>query len=112
MGLDITWDEPEGCTSPRGWALLNPRAHPDRNRYGFDYLLETSGRACGNYLQYTQERGPAGESIHAVAYLFRIAGSGSTSHMLGFAWFFTVADAKAWIERAVADALEREPVTA
>jgi hypothetical protein len=57
-------------------------------------------------------RGPAGEPVHAVAYIHHqnpLAGTVYTIS-LGSTWWWTVADAKAWIERAVA--LHRETVSA
>ncbi len=91
--MPMTWDEPTGATSPRGWAYLAGEHKP-----------------CGWYLDYGpgqpgEVRGPDGAAVLAHAYHF--ADQRESNHdSLGFCWFWATADAKAWIERAVALHLE------
>ena len=107
--LKFIWDEPPKCTTPRGWAYLSVASHPDRGARGWDYHKDNGALCCGNYLQYQSTTGPAGETFHACAYLHRVTEAGVRSdRSLGWAWFWTAADAKGWIERAVTLALETE----
>ena len=102
----MTWEEPKRCASARGWCMLSRREHPDGRHPNFDSLTL---QCCGNYCEYESScgsRGPAGETIHAVAYLLRVSPFGRTTHRLGFAWFDSTADAKSWIERAVRDHID------
>ncbi len=103
--LAFTWDEPEGCSTPRGWVHLDN--HPDE-------AAHDGGSTCvGNFLMYFDpaepfykwsSRGPNGETVHACAYIFRynplrpyVENIG-----LGHAWFHTIEEAKAFIESNVA----------
>ena len=85
----ITWDEPAGCTTPRGW-------------------LRVDGTCVGNYLDYGPEhyRSPHAYcqpdrlcpdcqpgSVHAVRYP---GGPGSTPH--DSRYFETIAEARGWVE--------------
>lgn len=87
------WDEhlkPE-ASSDRGWAnLVN---HPDN-------LSRYQNPGVGNYLTYDRARGPNGETVHAVAYIFRYRRYDRREERigLGYAWFHTVAEAKEFIE--------------
>ncbi len=85
----FAWDEPEGCTTPRGWLTLEN--HPEADN-------ESVHRCVGNYLTYTQDHGPNGETVHAVAYINRGVGCAPRTHSLGYCWFHTVAEAKEFIE--------------
>lgn len=90
----FSWDEPEGCTTPRGWVHL--KNHPDKpDRY-------SESDCVGNYCTYNFEngsRGPNGETVHACAYIFRYTWDRRQGNIgLGFAWFHTVEEAKAFIE--------------
>lgn len=98
----IAWDEPEGCTTPRGWAgLLN---HPDA-----EWIERGIGHRCvGNWLDYTGtgEQGRDGKRIHAVAYICRVDHLGlQSTRNLGSSWHATANSARAWIERTVGEAL-------
>jgi hypothetical protein len=89
------WDEPEGCTTPRGWCFWDN--HDDAP----DPYSESG--CVGNYCTYNfpgGTRGPKGETVHACAYVFRYWGlSRMRSHIgLGFAWFQTADEAKRFIE--------------
>jgi hypothetical protein len=94
------WDEPEGCTTPRGWCRLRPDTHEDCGAYGFDYFRDVcGGLGVGNYLTYSETRGPNGETVHWVAYYHRISLNGSASDIrLGFGWVRTIEEARAMIE--------------
>ena len=102
----IVWDEPEGCTSPRGWAGLRWEDHPDRDAYEFSFRCLDNGRRdcvpCGHYLDYSggTEPGRDGRMIHAVALLVT-ATSGTLYPGNRARWFHTAAEARAWIERRV-----------
>lgn len=93
----FNWDEPKGCTSPRGWCIL--ANHPDKPS---SHCLSC---CVGNYLDYagTSSKGPNGETIHATAYISRGNGLGSTipTYGLGYCWFHTIDEARAFIESNV-----------
>jgi len=92
---DFEWDEPDGCTTPRGWVhLLN---HPD---YQDEYSRHD---CCGNYLTYPTTRGPNGETVHACAYVMRSEPLTGNTHTVGnrAAWFHGIGEAKRWIEEQV-----------
>jgi hypothetical protein len=62
---------------------------------------ENRSRCVGNYLDYGSltSRGPNGETVHAVAYIFRWNPLGMQSHIgLGWAWFHSIGEAKAFIQ--------------
>ena len=96
---DLTWDEPKGCSTPRGW--LHMENHPDNPN--------ASGQStcCGNYLDYSPidgslSRGPNGETVHASAYFFHYPRlMPQRTIRLGAAWFATIAEAKDFIENNV-----------
>jgi hypothetical protein len=103
--IALKWDEPAGCTSARGWVELG--SAPIKVRVPEDCLT------CGFYLDYgpaaNSNRGPDGAPILASAYI-RYSHPWTRSRVpveLGHNWFWTVADAKAWIERAVRDGFAR-----
>ncbi len=95
---DFTWDDciPPEATSYRGWLFLDN--HPER---GGEY---NHVNCVGNYLSYRYPndigtRGPNGETIHAVAYIYRYFQHVSPSNIgLGSAWFNTISEAKRFIE--------------
>jgi hypothetical protein len=90
----LTWDEPDGCSSPRGWCHVE-QGHPDERKR----MFELCGSACvGNYVTYDRDRGPDGETVHACAYLIRMGAGGTSTTCNRSAWFHTVAEAKGWIE--------------
>lgn len=97
--IPISWDEPAGCTSPRGWAYLRNQDNPLGDEIA--WYFDSGCSCCGNYLEYSETTGPAGERFHAVAYVFRGAANGLSSVPLGATWHQTAEDAKNWIERTV-----------
>lgn len=85
------WDEPEGCTSPRGWYFVD-------------------GLCRGNYLQYDHGKNYATDdpkTIHAVAYA-EPNGNGN----LGVEWFATIGEARDYIEQLYADYCARRDAVA
>jgi hypothetical protein len=90
----FTWDEPEGCTSPRGWCIFEN--HPDQQDH------PDISRCVGFYLDYegTSSHGPDGETILAAAYIKRLDPiTRLTGEIrLGHCWFRTIAEAKELIE--------------
>lgn len=95
------WDEPEGCTSPRGWCVITPETHPDRDQTAFDYFVDDlGGLNVGNYLTYGVTRGPAGEIVHAVCFFHHLdpITHRSSEVRLGYGWFHTIAEAREFIE--------------
>ena len=96
----LEWDEPEGCSSPRGWLHITPETHPDRDAYAFEYHADNGLLCCGNYLSYEpfSSRGPNGETVHAVAYFHRCDRCSQRSDIrLGYCWFHTIQEAKDFI---------------
>ena len=91
--VDFRWDDPEGCTSPRGWVEAD--------------VGQGKHTCVGNYLNYGPVRRAdmrhAGGDVHAVAYIIETNPLTYMSHTrhLGFEWFAGIADAKAWIEATV-----------
>ncbi len=98
----LLWDEPAGCSTPRGWCAFAKRTHPDRKAHSFDYHADNGALNVGNYLDYSPpctSRGPNGETVHAVAFVHRVNEIGIESNIrLGFCWFHTIEEAKAFIE--------------
>lgn len=98
VSVKFCWDEPPGCTTPRGWCSLSAASHPDRRCFRdtglWSYHVDNGLLGCGNYLEYLQSRGPAGETFHAVAYTHRITSAGlMTNQRLGSSWWWTAAEA-------------------
>jgi hypothetical protein len=83
----IKWDEPKGCTTPRGWCYIDGLS-----------LTYDGQKPVGYYLTYPPSS-YAGGNVLASAYIFRDMphgyGTGPTRH----ARFKTVAAAKRWVER-------------
>lgn len=115
-GIGLQWDDytakarhlsERWATSDRGWCHLT--RHPDAR--GPNDLWANERKACGNYLDYagTSSHGPNGETIHAMAYLYRLDPITRSVHNLsgGFRWFATVPEAKAWIEATVRELLAK-----
>jgi hypothetical protein len=86
------------ATTDRGWVhLVN---HPDSPEEQFE------SDCCGNYCTYDLpggSRGPAGETVHACAYIFRFRGLDRRQENIGLGacWFHTIDAAKAFIEHNV-----------
>ena len=85
----ITWDEPDGCTTPRGWAHCDM----DQGEY----------TCVGNYLDYTPFRDRP--YVHAVAYVLETDKLTGRMHTrpLGVASFKDVKSAKLFIEQRIDD---------
>lgn len=101
------WREPKGCTTPRGWCAILESTHADYREYhksrenGWRYFVDyLSGLGTGNYLTYTEERGPNGESVHWVAFYrhFDPVTSNTREIRLGAGWVHTIEEARAMIE--------------
>lgn len=90
----LSWDEPEGCASPRGWCHRDD--HPDAPDH----------TCVGNYLSYegcdphAGNRGPNKEAIHWVAYyrFWHPTTRVPVDHRLGYGWVRTIEEAKEMIE--------------
>ncbi len=105
MDFKFKWDHEPNIEPDRGWCCLpDDFIHPDDNQN-----LSMS-RCCGFYMTYgasDSHRGPDGAPIMAQAYIFRLErGKGIYDKQLGTNWFWSTADAVAWIERAVTNELE------
>jgi hypothetical protein len=90
----FTWDEPAGCSSPRGWLVLDN--HPNAND------RNPPSRCCGFYLAYGGDggsQGPNGEPILAQAYIVVDDAIGVTRrYALGTTWHHDVESARDWCE--------------
>lgn len=85
----IKWDEPKGCSTPRGWCYISGLS-----------MTYDGQKPVGNYIVYPARRaGRRKPAVHATAYVFRDEangyGTGATKHR----WCSTVQAAKRWIER-------------
>jgi len=87
--ISITWDEPAGCATPRGWLLNGPYCVGNYLDYGPDHYRSPHeycqpGRLCPDCQP---------GNVHAVRYPDGPNGAPRASR-----YFETVAEARQWIE--------------
>jgi len=83
----VRWDEPRGCTTPRGWCYID----------GLSVTWEGQ-KPCGFYLTYSNNVSD-GKPVFAKAYLFRDMANGHGTIGETCADFKTVTEAKRWVTR-------------
>jgi hypothetical protein len=85
----VRWDEPKGCTTPRGWCYIAGLS-----------MTYDGQKPVGNYVTYPAVRGVRPRAaIHATAYVFRNTPAGYNTGATRHKWCSTVKAAKNWIER-------------
>lgn len=78
------WDEPKGCTTPRGWCEIE----------GLSVTYDGQ-KPCGFYLVYPSERYP----VFAAAYVFKNMHPGYGIAHQQTKKFLKIHRAKQWVER-------------
>ena len=92
--MSLTWERPQGCTTPRAWASfdVHPDAATEQEERKLRWLHEH--RTCGWWLAYgASARHRDGMTILASAYVYRDGDRHATLR-----WCATPTEAEHWIE--------------